>query len=440
MESKENLVELGKINLTYNRGKLNAFQSLYDIDVNIKQGEFVVILGPSGCGKSSLLNIIAGLEDPDSGSALISGVDILKMKRPEKTQFHRSKIGMVFQSYNLITTLSVMDNVALPQIFINIKKKDREEKVMALLEKFGIKEQSKKIPSQLSGGQQQRIGIARAIVNDPFLILADEPVGNLDSESANNVMQILSDLNKKEGKTVVLVSHNQESADWGTHIIRMKDGKIVKEEWKDAQGLIHEAESPAEEGKSEFDKIAEKFRGLSEVQIRFLMEPLKAKMIVESFFIPYEESQMKVIEKSIRLMMSGAYSQQAFFEQLDKPMENGGAGLDQRIAKNFTLNLENLLLVASKIFGKYSPEKKAELTIDYLTKTREIHIEKDSAEKVASLIKKRIADEISFVEFKKLLDLPQNLGGAGLDKRTVYKILREMDLILIVGFNLNNSD
>jgi len=426
MELKEKLVEMEKINLTYNRGKANAFQSLFDVNLTIKKGEFVVILGPSGCGKSSLLNILAGLEAPDSGSVKINDVDILKMKTSERISFHRTKIGMVFQSYNLITTLSVLDNVALPQIFVNTGKSEREKKVMLLLERFGIKEQWKKIPSELSGGQQQRIGIARSIVNDPFLILADEPVGNLDSASANNVMQILGELNKQEGKTIVLVTHNPENADWGTHIIHMKDGKITKEEWKDASGASREVESKMEEGKSVFDKIMEKFRGLSEKQISFLMEPLKAKLIAESFFIPYEENQMKVIEESIRLKMSGFYSEQSLFEQLDKPIEKGGAGLDQRIAKNFTL----------EVFGKYPAEEKVKFIMSHFTKDKNIHISEESFGKTTDLVKKRINDEIPFIDFKKLLDLPISLGGAGLDKRAVTKILRDLDLILIVGFGL----
>lgn len=436
MELKEKLVEMEHINLTYNRGKDNAFQSLFDVNLTIKKGEFVVILGPSGCGKSSLLNIIAGLEDPDEGSVRINDMDILKMKATERIQFHRSKIGMVFQSYNLIPTLSVLDNVALPQIFINVRKGERERKVMVLLERFGIKEQWKKVPSQLSGGQQQRIGIARSIVNDPFLLLADEPVGNLDSASANNVMQILGELNKKEGKTIILVTHNPENADWGTHIINMKDGRVTKEEWKDAAGASHEVQSKVEEGKSVFDKVMEKFRGLSEKQIGFLMEPLKAKLIAESFFIPYEENQMKVIEETIRLKMSGVYSEQALFEQLDKPIEKGGAGLDQRIAKNFTLELEELAKTASEVFGKHTSEEKAKFVINYFIQKRSIHIPEESRAKVADLIRRRIDDEIPFIDFKKLLDVPQIEGGAGLNKQTVHKILRELDLILIVGFGL----
>ena len=436
MELKEKLVEMENINLTYNRGKDNAFQSLFNINLTIKKGEFVVILGPSGCGKSSLLNIVAGLEEPDAGTVKIDDIDILKMKSSERIQFHRSKIGMVFQSYNLIPTLSVLDNVALPQIFINTRKNERERKVMILLERFGIKEQWKKVPSQLSGGQQQRIGIARSIVNDPFLILADEPVGNLDSASANNVMQILGELNKKEGKTIILVTHNPENADWGTHIIHMKDGKITKEEWKDASGISREVESKAEEGKSIFDKIMGKFRGLSEKQISLLMEPLKAKLIAESFFIPYEENQMKIIEESIRLKISGVYSEQNLFDQLDKSIEKGGAGLDQRIAKDFTLKMEALTEIASKVFGKYSSTEKVDAIIKYFIEKREINISEESIQKVKELIQKRIDNEMPFVDFKKLLDLPQNLDGAGLNKQTVRKILHELDLILIVGFGL----
>lgn len=440
MESTENLVELRKINLTYNRGKDNAFQSLYDVDVNIKQGEFVVILGPSGCGKSSLLNIIAGLEAPDEGTVFINGEDVLRMKPSERTEFHRRKIGMVFQSYNLISTLSVLNNVALPQIFINAKKRDRDKKAMALLERFGIQNQWKRIPSQLSGGQQQRIGIARAIINDPPLILADEPVGNLDSESANNVMQIMSELNQIEKKTILLVTHNPENVEWGTHIIYMKDGRITKEEFKDSRGVSQEVQSPVEEGKSEFDRIIEKFRGLSEKQIRFLMEPLKAKLITESFLLPYDEQQIKSIENSIKMKISGNYDTSKFFDQLDRSSEKGGAGLDERIARKISKELEDLITISERVFGNFSSKDKAIMITNYLTKNKGIRIKIDKITKITDLIEKRITEDISHNLFKTTLDLPEYAGGIGLDKRTVKKILREIDLILIVGFGFNLNE
>ena len=190
-------IELENINLTYNKDKDNAYQALFDINLKIKEGEFVVIFGPSGCGKSSLLNIIAGLEDPDEGDVSIEDRDLLSMNEKEKVEFHCNKMGMIFQSYNLISTLDVLNNVALPQMFNNKRKKERDERAMQTLERFGVEKQWKKIPTELSGGQQQRIGIARAIVNNPQIILADEPIGNLDTKSANNVMEIIGDLNRK---------------------------------------------------------------------------------------------------------------------------------------------------------------------------------------------------------------------------------------------------
>lgn len=436
MESKDNLVELRDVDLTYNKGKTNAFQALHKVSLNVKKGEFVVVLGPSGCGKSSLLNIIASLEDPDSGTVTIDDVDILKMKPIDRTKFHRNKMGMVFQSYNLISTLSVLDNVALPQIFINKRKREREKRVMMLLERFGIKEQWKKIPSELSGGQQQRIGIARAIINDPSIILADEPVGNLDSESANNVMQIMSELNKDEGKTIILVTHNPENVDWGSHIVYMKDGRIVKEEWKDSKGVSKEIETSVEAEKSNFEKIMEKFRGLSEKQVSILMEPLKAKIITESFLIPYENRQVKLIEESIKLRLSGVYDTRALMDQLDKSDEKGGVGLDSRTARKFSIGIEELIDSAKKIFRDCPPREKAEIALRYINDQDDVEIEGANFEKLTNLLQKRLQNQITHLEFKELLDLPANSGGIGLDRRTVQKILRYVDLILIVGYGL----
>ncbi|NCA94103.1 MAG: ABC transporter ATP-binding protein, partial [Sphingobacteriia bacterium] len=213
----EVLIKLNNVELTYNDGKPNAFRALQGINLEIKKNSFVIIFGPSGCGKSSLLNVISGLEKPDKGEVFVSGNNLVKMSQADHVKFHRDTIGMVFQSYNLITTLSVLDNVAIPQIFTSNRKSAREEKALSLLERFGIRPQADKLPSELSGGQQQRIGIARAIINDQPIILADEPVGNLDSKSANNVMQIMSELNKDENKTIVMVSHNPENIIWGDH-------------------------------------------------------------------------------------------------------------------------------------------------------------------------------------------------------------------------------
>jgi hypothetical protein len=216
----------------------------------------------------------------------------------------------------------------------------------------------------------------------------------------------------------------------------MKDGKIVKEEWKDTLGASREIETLSEAGKSGFEKIMEKFKGLSEKQIGILMEPLKAKIITESFLIPYDSKQVKIIEESIKLRLAGVYDTQALIVQLDKNEEEGGAGLDARTAKNFSFGIDELIVSAKTVFGGVSPREKAESAFQHLINQESIHINKEDFDKVINLLQKRISDEISHLEFSELLDLPKNAGGVGLDRRVVQKILRQIDLILIVGYGL----
>jgi len=225
----EPLIKASGMNFVYNQGKDNEYQALVNINLEIYPEEFVVVFGPSGCGKSTLLNVLAGLETPTSGNIFISNKDVTHMNRQEFAEYHRKGVGMIYQAYNLITSLTVIDNVSLPQLFVEEKKRERDKRALELLERFGIKIHAKKIPTELSGGQQQRIGIARAIINDPAIILADEPVGNLDSISAKNVLDIMAELNEAEKKTVILVTHNPENLEYGDRIIYMKDGMITRE-------------------------------------------------------------------------------------------------------------------------------------------------------------------------------------------------------------------
>ncbi|MFZ2881919.1 MAG: hypothetical protein WA019_02475, partial [Candidatus Moraniibacteriota bacterium] len=275
-----------------------------------------------------------------------------------------------------------------------------------------------------------------SIVNDPALILADEPVGNLDSRSANNVMQIISDLNRVEGRTVLMVSHNVEIANWASHIIQMKDGRVIKEEWKDPQGFSKEVQSRLEESRSYFDKLMDKFRGLTEEQIKHLLQPLKANAIAESMLVPYEEKQLKIIKESTKLVLSRTYDINKFFETLDKPLEESGAGLDERTAKKFSLELNRLMEIAEKVFGNYSSEEKSKAIVEHLTKNKEVDIQVEKVDKVVGLIEKRLKEEISHDDLKEKLDLPERLGGIGLDRRAVTKVLREIDLIMIIGLGI----
>jgi len=195
---------------------------------NVEDGEFVVILGQSGSGKSTILNLIGCIDSPTSGTILVDGVDVTKMSAKQLCEYRNKNIGFVFQSFYLEPAYSVTDNILLPLTIAGAKRQIKDAKAKELLEKLNLTDKANAKTSTLSGGQKQRVAIARALVNDPKIILADEPTGNLDSASGAEVIEILKEI-CKSGKTVVMVTHNEEQASVADHIIRLKDGKIIFE-------------------------------------------------------------------------------------------------------------------------------------------------------------------------------------------------------------------
>lgn len=202
--------------------------ALNRLSIEIKKGEFVAVMGPSGCGKSTLLNILGLLDDPDAGSFVFNGIEIARFNERQRADLRKHNIGFVFQSFNLIDELTVFENVELPLIYTGIKTAERKQRVDAVLEKVQIMHRRNHYPQQLSGGQQQRVAVARAVVNTPKLILADEPTGNLDSSNGNEVMELLTNLNE-QGTTIIMVTHSEHDARYSHRIIRMLDGQTVTE-------------------------------------------------------------------------------------------------------------------------------------------------------------------------------------------------------------------
>ena len=203
--------------------------ALDEVNIEVDEGEFTSIMGPSGCGKSTLLHILGLIDNPDGGKYWFMGEDVSTYSERQRAQLRKENIGFVFQSFNLIDELSVYENVELPLIYTKVPTNERKKKVVEMLEKMNMAHRSKHFPQQLSGGQQQRVAVARAIVNQPNLILADEPTGNLDSEHGADVMKILTTLNN-EGTTIVMVTHALEDAVVGKRIVHMLDGKIISED------------------------------------------------------------------------------------------------------------------------------------------------------------------------------------------------------------------
>ena len=219
------IVKAEGLEKTYKMSKKNIVKALGGVDIEIKEGDFSAIIGPSGCGKSTLMHILGLLDRPDKGKLEIDGEDMTKLPEKKAFKMRSKKIGFIFQGFNLIPTLTALENVVLAGKYGGMKKSERIKRANELLKMLGLGDRVNHKPNELSGGQQQRIAIARALMNNPSIILADEPTGELDTKTSLEIMEILKKLNREENKTFVIVTHNMEVADECKKVIKLRDGK-----------------------------------------------------------------------------------------------------------------------------------------------------------------------------------------------------------------------
>ena len=222
------LIQTENLTKIYGSGE-TAVTALDHVGIQVKEGEFVAVMGPSGCGKSTLLHLLGGLDRPSEGGVSIDGTAIADMKDDDLTRLRRKRIGFVFQFYNLIPVLTAVENAALPVTLDGVKPAEARKRAAEWLERFGLGDRLNSRPDQLSGGQQQRVAVARALVAEPALILADEPTGNLDTRSGDEIASLLRQVTKEYGRTVVMVTHDPRIAAYADRIIFLKDGKVVDE-------------------------------------------------------------------------------------------------------------------------------------------------------------------------------------------------------------------
>lgn len=225
------MINIENLNKIYKTGSVEV-HALKNVNIEIKHGEFIAIMGHSGSGKSTLMNIIGCLDRPTSGKYFLEGVEIDKQSADELSLIRNKKIGFVFQSFNLIPRTNILRNVELPMIYAKVSAKQRREKALELLEKVGLQDRVNHLPNELSGGQKQRVAIARALANNPPIILADEPTGNLDTNSSEEIMKIFRKLNN-EGNSIIVVTHEPEVAKYADRIIVFKDGSIIEDRMKE---------------------------------------------------------------------------------------------------------------------------------------------------------------------------------------------------------------
>jgi len=222
------MIRAEHISKVYRMGKIEV-PALRDVSLEIEEGEFLAIVGSSGSGKSTLLNMLGCLDKPTSGAVFIDGVNTASLSENELAEIRREKIGFIFQQFNLIHSLNALENVSLPMFFAGVNSDERLKRAEELLAKVGLEKRMHHKPSELSGGQQQRVAIARALSNNPAVIIGDEPTGNVDSETGDAIMGILEGLNRNEGRTIIVVTHDTEIAAHAPRVIRMKDGRLLEE-------------------------------------------------------------------------------------------------------------------------------------------------------------------------------------------------------------------
>jgi putative ABC transport system ATP-binding protein len=227
MAVPENIVTIRNLSKIYAQGEIQV-TALDNISLDLAAGEFLALMGPSGSGKSTLLHIIAGIDRPTSGECLVQGVDVTKLNESQLADWRNQNVGFVFQTFNLIPVLTAFENVELPLLLTRLGRAQRRRQVQAALELVGLADRAHHLPKQLSGGQEQRAAIARALVTDPQIVVADEPTGNLDSHSAQDVLGILQSLSRQAGKTVILVTHDPKAAAFGSRSIHLEKGELTR--------------------------------------------------------------------------------------------------------------------------------------------------------------------------------------------------------------------
>lgn len=219
------IIDANNIHKAYDTGKVKV-DALKGLDLRVKKGEMISIMGPSGCGKTTLLNCLSGLDDLTEGEVKIEGVSLKDMTDNEKTEYRAKRMGFIFQFYNLLPVLTALENVELPLLVAGVKQKEATEKALSILDKVGLREWADHLPAELSGGQRQRVTIARALVNDPAIVWADEPTGDLDYDTSMEIVDLLCKLNKENKQTFVIVTHDPDVGDRAHRIIKMKNGLI----------------------------------------------------------------------------------------------------------------------------------------------------------------------------------------------------------------------
>lgn len=415
---KEPIIKLNNVDKVFNPGLPNEYHVLRSINLEIYPEEYIILFGPSGCGKSTLLYSILGILEPTSGEVLVKGENIYSYSSEELVRFQTKIIGIMYQAFYLIPSLNISDNVSLPLIFEETPPKERQEIAKKLMIRFGVDKQAHRLPSELSGGESQRVSVCRALVSNPEIILADEPVGNLDSITAAAVMDTLAEINEKDKKTVILVTHDAKYLPYAHRVFYLKDGNVERIVPSSEKKQI----AKVERGKTiytEIDKLAHAFPYASPAE-------LKVKSIVSYLTQKANFDQMERLEKAVKMVVEGKIDEKSFFNVMVKNYDDGGVGLDTEYVGAMSKKISKILK-ESRDITRFRRQAEAGIidTQDqkmYVEKLRKNLIEEYKKEMTRAQIKRldeiinhRVVGDIKDTDFYRKLCSPLTEEGVGID-------------------------
>lgn len=428
----EPVIKVKNLKVIYNEGLDNEFVALNDITLDIYPQEYCIFFGPSGCGKSTMLYTLLGVQHVSSGDILINGQSSTHYTEEEKSHAASQFFGIVFQNFNLIYSLNVMDNITLPQVFINMPRKERKEHADTLLARFGIANRARNLPNNLSGGQQQRVAICRALINDPQILLADEPVGNLDSESARTVMKSFSEINRKDKKTIVLVTHDPNYLPYADRVYYFKDGKLERVVKNDKPTVPGD-----EDKKPETEEVRiENLEKMARVHKNVTVNELKAWVLSQYLAEELTSTQMERFEKVLQGLLQGELSESEVFIQLVLPFAKGGVGLYHITAEKYMKKIVEVVHTVSKIKAMSANENHDKrrqiihLLRRFILSEYEGNVEHKAQLRLDKCITERTTGEVNTPEFLVLLSKPYDQGGVGLHRRTAERLTEKLETIL----------
>ena len=433
------LIVCRDLSIIYNKGKSNEYRALVGVNTDIYEGEYIILFGASGSGKSTLMYAIQGSLPPGEGTLLIRGDDIYSYPPSERVYFQRYVMGIIFQSFNLIGSLSVLDNVALPMIFCNVDKTTRNRRAQMLLERFGVGHVSHKIPAMLSGGQQQRVSVARSMVNDPKILLADEPTGNLDSVSTQQVMDKIDEINTFDRRTIIMVSHNAAHLSYAHRVYYLKDGVIVREVVNPQRKQI----KPVREGETivtELEQLARLFPYDS-------VDDLRIKSLVNYLTQDYTFDQLQRLERAVGFFIKGKIDRDAFINSLVLPYERGGVQIEEKVAREMAARSEKMIHQADDIrrFRSkkdnagvfFSQHKLAERLRDHLLEAYRLKLSKDQDSNLVELVADRVTGVTDEGEFNERLMQGVRSHGLGLSEGEADDITRYFEKLIAQGVDVS---